>query len=96
MTIDVDLKLWPLREEMTESTDNTRIDVDLKRWTSRKEKTNSKPKPKHHIHDVMTKHALNRAKERGIRVRDIVEGRAKVEQIVTENGKFITIIPKKT
>ena len=41
----------------------------------------------------MTDHALQRAHSRGVRVRDIVEGRAKVKQITSNVGRYITIIP---
>ena len=68
-----------------------RVQNDIKRWTSRQEKR--KQKAKYHVYDVMTKHALQRAKERDVKVRDILQGRARVEQILTEDMRFITIIP---
>ena len=70
-----------------------RVNKDMQRWTTRKEK--EKTKPKQHVLDHMTKHALQRAKERGVSVKEVLEGRANVEQILTNDGRFITIIPKK-
>ena len=65
-------------------------DNDLRRWQARKDKRVRKCKK--HVEQCMTKHALHRAEERNIRVKDILEGRAKVKQCCTEDGRFITII----
>ena len=63
----------------------------LAQWTSRKRK--EKPKDKSHINATLTQHALNRASKRNVSVREIVEGRACVQQITDKEGRFITIIP---
>ena len=68
------------------------IKNDMRRWQMRKDKQT--PKAKHHILKVMTAQALQRAKERNVRVRDIVEGRAQVKQLLTPDGRYITIIPR--
>lgn len=74
-----------------EQEENAQIHKDLQRWQVRKDK--SIPKSKHHVYDVMTKHALQRAEQRNIRVKDVVESRAKVQQILTKDKRYITIIP---
>ena len=74
-----------------ENDENAQIHKDLLRWQVRKDK--STPKSKHHVYDVMTKHALQRADQRNIRVKDVVQGRAKVQQILTQDKRYITIIP---
>lgn len=76
---------------MMESDENAQIQKDLQRWQVRKDK--SIPKSKYHVYDVMTKHALQRAEQRNMRVKDVVEGRAKVKQILTKEKRYITIIP---
>ena len=74
-----------------EQEENAQIYKDLQRWQVRKDK--SIPKSKQHVYDVMTKHALQRAEQRNMRVKDVVEGRAKVQQILTKEKRYITIIP---
>ena len=71
--------------------ENAQIFKDLQRWQVRKDKCI--PKSKHHVHDVLTKHALQRAEQRNMRVKDIVEGRAKIQQILTKDNRYITVIP---
>lgn len=66
--------------------------TDLQRWEQRKNK--SKPKDKSRVQSTLTEHALRRAEQRDIRVKDIVEGRASVQQVV-KDGRFLTIIPMK-
>jgi hypothetical protein len=65
--------------------------ADMNRWKQRKGK--SKPKPKTDVHRALTEHALQRSEQRGVRVKDVVEGRAAVRQLTTEDGRFITIVP---
>ena len=64
--------------------------TDLQRWEQRKNK--SKPKEKTRVQSTLTEHALKRADQRNVRVKDIIEGRAAVKQ-VTKDGRFLTIIP---
>lgn len=64
---------------------------DIRRWQTRKEKRVRKCKE--HVKQCMTAHALSRAAERNVRVKDIIEGRAKVQQRCTPEGMYITIIP---
>ena len=64
--------------------------TDLQRWEQRKNK--NKPKDKSRVQSTLTEHALRRAEQREVRVKDIVEGRAAVKQ-VTKDGRFLTIIP---
>ena len=52
-----------------------------------------KAKDKTHLLKHMTLHALQRATERSVKVKDICEGRACVKQITDGDGRFITIIP---
>ena len=52
-----------------------------------------KAKDKNHLLKHMTQHALRRATERKVKIKDICEGRACVKQITDETGRFITIIP---
>lgn len=63
---------------------------DMQRWEQRKNKC--KPKEKTRVQSALTEHALRRAEQRHVRVKDIVEGRAAVKQ-VTKDGRFLTIIP---
>jgi len=41
----------------------------------------------------MTQHAVVRAMERGVKLREILEGRAHVQQILDNDMRFITVIP---
>ena len=66
-------------------------EADMKRWKQRKSK--NKPKPKTDVHRALTDHALERADQRGVRVKDVVEGRAAVKQLTTSDGRFITVVP---
>lgn len=74
--------------------EHAQVNKDMKRWQVRKDK--QAPKPKHHLLNVMTQHALQRAGERNVRVKDVLEGRAKVKQILTPDKRYITIIPEKS
>ena len=65
--------------------------TELQRWEQRKNK--GKPKEKIRVQSTLTEHALKRADQRNVRVKDIVEGRAAVKQ-VTKDGRFLTIIRK--
>ena len=65
--------------------------TDLQRWEQRKNK--SKPKDKSRVLSTLTEHALRRAEQRNVSVKEIVEGRAAVKQ-VTKDGRFLTIIRK--
>ena len=66
-------------------------EADMKRWKQRKSK--NKPKPKTDVHRALTDHALERADQRGVRVKDVVEGRAAVKQLTTSDGRLITVVP---
>ena len=44
---------------------------------------------------MLTQHALSRAAERGVRVKDVLEGRANVKLCLTPEGRYATIIPTK-
>lgn len=41
----------------------------------------------------MTEHAVARAVQRGVKIREIIEGRAHVQQILDKDGRFLTVIP---
>lgn len=62
------------------------------RWNARKRKC--RPKQKFHLHKTMTDHAIVRAVQRNVKIRDVIEGRARVEQTVDGYGRYITIVPK--
>ena len=64
---------------------------DMRRWQARKDKRVKKSKE--HVKQCMTAHALTRAEQRNVRVRDVLEGRAKLRQRSATDGKFITIVP---
>ena len=69
------------------------MDGDADRWKTRKKK--QQPKDKSHIYSTLTVHALHRAEQRGVRVKDVMEGRANVKPCLTEDGRYATIIPTK-
>ena len=65
--------------------------IDLVRWHARQNK--HKPKDKSRVYEFMTQHALARADQRGVRVKDILEGRANIEPRFTPDGRYATVVP---